>query len=258
MRLRWPICRRLGQPATIAIWSVVAACAVVCSSVRGQTVSWPQPSPPPSSQTIPPAAPPADDGASFKAYVLHQTDPETARQQLAQFFASTPGVETVADVPRNRVLVRGNPQVLQQADQLIAKLDQPPVNNPATAPATAPQQQLEAYALTPASRNVLVALQSQAAGRSDVRVAVDQRTSQALVLRLRRFTLSCVRNWRCQPRRPQAPRLNLQRRAPCAQRRHANHKRVSRHRISTAPPAGRPIASAAGAIAIASVGREFG
>ncbi|HEY4235147.1 MAG TPA: secretin N-terminal domain-containing protein [Lacipirellulaceae bacterium] len=123
-----------------------------------------------------------DDGTQFKAYVLHQTDAESARQQLTQFFAATPGVETVADAPRNRVLVRGNPQVLQLADQFIAKLDQPPVNGPAAAAAAAPQQQLEAYQLTPASREVLAALQTQAAGRTDVRVAIDQRSSQALVL----------------------------------------------------------------------------
>jgi general secretion pathway protein D len=123
-----------------------------------------------------------DDGTQFKAYVLHQTDAEAARQQLAQFFASTPGVETVADAPRNRVLVRGNAQVLALADQFIAKLDQPAVTGPGAATAVAPQQQLEAYPLTPASREVLAALQTQAAGRTDVRVAMDPRTSQALVL----------------------------------------------------------------------------
>ena len=210
MRLSLPTCNGLRQPAAIATWSAAMACALVGSPVRGQSLSWPQAN----SQAIPPAAQPADDGTSFKAYVLHQTDPETARQQLAQFFAATPGVETVADAPRNRVLVRGNPQVLQQADQLIAKLDQPPVNSPAAVAATAPQQQLEAYALTPASRDVLAALQSQAAGRSDVRVAIDQRTSQALVLAPATIHAQ-LRTQLAQPTAPSASaRFNHRRRMP--------------------------------------------
>jgi sulfate transport system permease protein len=43
-------------------------------------------------------------------------------------------------------------------------------------------QQLESYALTPASQTILSALEKQAAGRPDVRVAVDPRSSQVLVL----------------------------------------------------------------------------
>jgi general secretion pathway protein D len=147
-----------------------AAATTVCAALLAALTPWPA------------RGQSGDDGTQFKAYVLHQTDAETARQQLAQFFASTPGVETVADAPRNRVLVRGNPQVLQLADQFVAKLDQPLVTGPAAAAAVAPQQQLESYPLTPASRDVLLALQNHAAGRTDVRVAMDQRTSQALVL----------------------------------------------------------------------------
>ena len=45
-----------------------------------------------------------------------------------------------------------------------------------------PAQQLETYPLTPASQSILAALEKQAAGRPDIRVAVDQRSSQVLVL----------------------------------------------------------------------------
>ena len=111
---------------------------------------------------------------------------EVAERQLTQFFAATPGIEIVADTPRNRVLVRGTPDVLKQAGELLARLD-PPVAVPALA-APAPQvnqqpmQRLETYPLTPNSQAILAALQKQAAGRPDIRIAVDERTSQALVL----------------------------------------------------------------------------
>ena len=101
--------------------------------------------------------------------------------QLAQFFAASPGTEIVADAPRNRVLVRGDEETLRQAGELLAKLDPPAA--PAPPPvAKLPVQQLEAYALTPASQIILTALEKQAAGRPDIRVAVDERSSQVLVL----------------------------------------------------------------------------
>ncbi len=125
---------------------------------------------------------PAEDGAKFRAYKLNQLDAATAQQQLSQFFAASPGTEVVADAPRNRVLVRGDDEVLRQAGELLARLDQPV---PAAAPAQAvqpPAQQLETYPLTPASQTILSALEKQSAGRPDIRVAVDPRSSQVLVL----------------------------------------------------------------------------
>lgn len=142
-------------------------------------------SPPANGQTAPgyspqlPAAAPAEDAPRFQAFRLHQLDAATAEQQLTQFFAASPGTEVVADAPRNRVLVRGNREVLQQAGELLARLDPPTVPTQSPRP---PVQQLEAYVLTPASQQILAALDRQAAGRPDIRVAVDQRTSQILVL----------------------------------------------------------------------------
>src|SRR5436305_2409529 len=46
---------------------------------------------------------------------------------------------------------------------------------------TASDAKVEAYPLTAATRDVLTAWQQKAAGRSDIRVAIDERTSQALV-----------------------------------------------------------------------------
>ena len=64
------------------------------------------------------------DGARFRAFKLNQVGADSPKQ-LTQFFAATPGIEIVADAPRNRVLVRGDPQILEQAGELLAKLDPP-------------------------------------------------------------------------------------------------------------------------------------
>jgi type II secretion system protein D len=62
----------------------------------------------------------------------------------------------------------------------------PPANeSPQAAQAPAPAdsaQQIEAYSLDAASRDVLLAWQKYAVGRTDIRVAVDERTAQVLVV----------------------------------------------------------------------------
>jgi type II secretion system protein D len=58
---------------------------------------------------------------------------------------------------------------------------QSPSTNQTGAPATAAEPKVEAYPLTAANREVLTAWQQRAAGRTDMRVAIDDRTSQALV-----------------------------------------------------------------------------
>src|SRR4051812_40143199 len=47
--------------------------------------------------------------------------------------------------------------------------------------ANAAESKVEAYPLTAANREVLTAWQQRAAGRTDMRVAIDERTLQALV-----------------------------------------------------------------------------
>jgi type II secretory pathway component GspD/PulD (secretin) len=56
-----------------------------------------------------------------------------------------------------------------------------PIANQPGSPAGAAESKVEAYPLTAASREVLAAWQKLAAGRTDLRVAIDERTSQALV-----------------------------------------------------------------------------
>ena len=172
---------RWNGPGDAFALAAIAA-LVVATSVRGQSNPWNSQPPNPYQQAAFNDATSGDDGARFRAYKLHQIDADTAQRHLTQYFAATPGIEIVADTPRNRVLVRGNPQILAQAGELLAKLDPPPTNAQPALPPRPPAQRLEAYALTPTTRNILAALQNQAAGRPDVRVAVDARTSQALVL----------------------------------------------------------------------------
>lgn len=56
-----------------------------------------------------------------------------------------------------------------------------PPNNPAGSPANSAESKVEAYPLTAATRDVLTSWQQKTAGRTDIRVAIDERTSQALV-----------------------------------------------------------------------------
>ncbi len=180
-RQRW--IRSIRQSG--AVPRAVAIVLVLSSLARGQTAAiYSQPASP-----VQPAANQAayqetlaEDGAKFRAYKLNRVDAATAQRQLSQYFVATPGIEVVADAPRNRVLVRGDGEILRQAGELLAKLD-PPTAGAAPVPAEQlPPQQLEAYPLTPASQTILSALEKQAAGRPDNRVAVDERSSQVLVL----------------------------------------------------------------------------
>lgn len=124
----------------------------------------------------------AADGTQFRAFPLRQMDVQTAQRQLAQFFASTPDVEIVPDSPRNRVLVRATPSVLDVAELLLERLDKPAAAPAVPAPVAPPAQQLEAYPLTPITRSVISAIQQRASQEPGIRVAIDERTSQALIL----------------------------------------------------------------------------
>ena len=179
---------KTGRSARIVL--VVVASLLAGDSVRSQSpaVWFDQPE-----ATTALAAPSAtvQNRTTFRAYALRELDAETAQRQLTQFFASTAGVEVVADSPRNRVLLRGNEQIHQLAGQLLTKLDQPLANGPTPGRPTdskpaPPTQQLEAYPLSDVTRHVLQKLrrewQSNPAVAGDVRVAMDERTGQALVL----------------------------------------------------------------------------
>jgi type II secretory pathway component GspD/PulD (secretin) len=172
---------RIGRLLGTAL--VVAGCSLMADRARCQSPSWYSQSPP---ADRPAAAGAAIGDATFRAYPLRQVGAETAQRQLAEFFASTPGAEVVADAPRNRVLVRGTQQVHQVAAQLLTKLDQPPTTAPAAPVPSPPAQQLESYPLTPATRDALERLQNQwrfnPASAGELRVALDERTGQALVL----------------------------------------------------------------------------
>jgi type II secretion system protein D len=179
-----PNCRMSrGSRCVLAVAVVVSL--VIATRAAGQSnavYSQPYPTTAPVANHAAYQQTPAEDGAKYRAFPLNQLDAATAERQLSQFFTAMPGVEVVADTPRRRLLVRADETVLRQAGEFLAKID-PPVA--AAAPQAVPQpptQQLETYPLTPVSQNVLAALETQAAGRPDIRVAVDQRSSQVLVL----------------------------------------------------------------------------
>lgn len=176
--IRWKVC----APWWTAVYAIAIALAL-SALARGQANAiYAQPQA--AAATAQQAAyqqTPAESGVRYRAFPLNRLDPATAEQQLAQYFAATPGVEVVADVPRNRLLVRADEAVLRQAADFLSKVDPPLAAPPAAAPQP-PTQQLETYPLTPASQSILAALEKQAAGRPDIRVAVDRRSSQILVL----------------------------------------------------------------------------
>lgn len=173
-----------------AIAPAIVAALLLSTPARGQSTaiySQPQSAAPVASQAAYQQTP-VEEGAKYRAFPLNKLDPATAERQLAQFFAAVPGVEVVADAPRSRLLVRADDNLLRQAGEFLSKIDPPVAAAPSIAappPANAPQppaQQLETYPLTPASQTILAALEKQAAGRPDIRIAVDQRSSQVLVL----------------------------------------------------------------------------
>jgi type II secretory pathway component GspD/PulD (secretin) len=151
----------------------------------GQTNSnhWQQPGPLDSYQWGADSKP-AESEPGFRVYPLQQLDALTAQRQLAALLGEAPDVEIVVDAERNRLLIRGNAQVQQLAADLMTKLDRPAASASPASPPSEPntKSQLEAYALTPATRDVLLVWQRYADQRNDLRVAIDERTSQALVL----------------------------------------------------------------------------
>lgn len=180
-----PVCTRTLVALAVTAW------LILFQASQGQTNEdnnpWQAPSPIDSYQWDTDSKP-AEPDPGFHVYPLQQLDALSAQRQLTQLVGNAPGVEIVVDAERNRLLVRGNAQIQQWTADLLSKLDRPvagavPASPPAE-PSTQPQlqSQLEAYSLTPATRDVLLAWQRYASQRNDLRVAIDERTSQALVL----------------------------------------------------------------------------
>lgn len=125
----------------------------------------------------------ADSSLSYRAYPLQHLDADAARQRLGQILAAAPGLDVVVDGQKNRVLVRGNSQTHQLVAQVLANIDRPPAAEspaPAALVATA-DAKIAAYPLNDATRGAFTAWQQQLGERPDVRVAIDERTSQVLV-----------------------------------------------------------------------------
>jgi type II secretion system protein D len=114
---------------------------------------------------------------SFQAYSLRHSQAADVEPQLARLLAGLPAPpEIMADPRNNRLLVRGSDEVQQLVRQMLATLDRPVA-------AEQPGPMLKSYPC-PATELAAIARQLQTvyAGQPEVRIAMDERTSQILVL----------------------------------------------------------------------------
>ncbi len=162
-------------PVTLALALTVLACPA-----DGQQTQWISPA---GSQAASVAAPAVSAAATtYQSYPLRQLDAAAAGRQLQSMLAGMPDVDVVVDAQQNRLLVRGADQVQQLTGQLLAKLDRPPTAQTSTESSPLNSAKIESYPLNDHTRNVLATWQQRAAERADLRVAIDARTGQALVL----------------------------------------------------------------------------
>ena len=110
-----------------------------------------------------------------QAYPLQHARAEQAQTRLKELLANLPEAEVTADAAGNRLLVRGPAEAQRIARQFVAALDQPP--------AAEEEAELRAYAYTGDDLAARVEhLKTEYAAEAGVRIAVDSRTSQVLVM----------------------------------------------------------------------------
>jgi hypothetical protein len=169
---RWKLLRQCHNPV------VLASALLLARAAEGQLAP---PSQAGATNTAAATATSATDSTlSYRAYPLQNLNAATARQRLGQVLEAAPGLDVVIDDQRNRVLVRGNAQTHQLVAQVLANIDRPATDLPTLA-APNVEPKIAAYPLNDATRGVFAAWQQQVGGRQDVRVAIDERTSQVLV-----------------------------------------------------------------------------
>jgi general secretion pathway protein D len=167
----------VGVTLALAHW------LVLIGPVAGQQTPWLPPAPNGASgqsEVTPTTGAPAEPG--YQAYPLQQLDAASAGRQLQSLLSGVPSVDIVVDPQQNRLLVRGSDHVHQMTRQLLAKLDRVSTEQPRAELDPLSHAQIESYPLADGTRDVLMAWQQRAAERNDIRVAIDQRTGQALVL----------------------------------------------------------------------------
>ena len=118
---------------------------------------------------------------TFKAFTLQHATPGQVESVLRSLVS--PETEIIQDNTRRRLLVSGSEVDLQITASIVAALDKPQESpsQPAAAKPAAPM--LKSH---PVSRDrlpsLVKSLQTQYAGRTDVRITADERTGQLLVL----------------------------------------------------------------------------
>lgn len=120
------------------------------------------------------------ESSAFKAFPLQNVSPRQIEPLVRQLLS--PGAEIVSDPQGKRLLISGTQEDFQVAAGLIAALDRPGPSAPAQPSRTAPAV-VKNYPLPRQSLETVASqLRNQYAGRGDVRITVDARTSQLLVV----------------------------------------------------------------------------
>jgi len=145
------------QAVCIALLCTIATLGACCESANAQ------------------ATPPG-----FRGFSVQQTPPEQLAPKLQQMLRDSGfNSEVVVDRQNNRVLVSGNEAAWRLAQQWLQVADAQPV---ATAPTGAGEPKIQGYRVDQAElKAVFDKLQQQFGNRRDVRLSLDERTSQILL-----------------------------------------------------------------------------
>lgn len=109
-----------------------------------------------------------------QAYPLRHVQAERVESRLRELLADVPGSEVAADSGQNRLIVRGPAEAQRIARQLVAALDRSPATE---------ESELRAYPYGGEDlADRVERLRAAYAGNASVRIAVDARTSQVLVM----------------------------------------------------------------------------
>jgi len=119
--------------------------------------------------------------APFREFQLRHAPPEQIEPVIRQLLS--PSARVTVDAQNQRILISGTEQDLQVVSSVIRALDQPSPESSTQQVPRNPPIVVKNYPLPRASIETIASqLRAQYAGRQDVRITVDNRTSQLLVV----------------------------------------------------------------------------